>query len=123
MKKEKYDRIKVVEDHTMWNSRVIFALFCLILLFGIVTGIRFWQQKERLSKMGGEWECAEEYASQWRCVVEIKLIGDGRIIGRVYEPAILGDGNEDRLILKPQNNCQAITDYQCTKYQYVRYSG
>ena len=54
---KKQDRIEVVEEHTMWNSRVIFALFCLILLFGIVTGIGFYNIKQQIPK--GEWECVE----------------------------------------------------------------
>ncbi|MEK6883200.1 MAG: hypothetical protein AABY22_26475 [Nanoarchaeota archaeon] len=54
---KKQDRIQVVEEHTMWNSKVIFALFCLILIFGIVTGIGFYNIKQQIPK--GEWECIE----------------------------------------------------------------
>ena len=93
---KKQDRIQVIEEHTMWNSKIIFALFWLILLFGIVTGIGFYQVTKQMPK--GEWECVDS-------AIQLELICRKVIV----------ESDGDQIGLK-------CSYYQnCTKYQHVKY--
>ena len=55
---KKYDRIEVVENHVLANTRLILFLFVTILVLGIIVGIGFYNIKYQIPN--GEWECVEE---------------------------------------------------------------